>query len=242
MNRIKNKILRRLLKITRYTLLCFGGFCVFMIIFPFTSGPFWIYHWLGTTNVDNVKQPEAIILLSGGGMPGEDGLFRTYYTARAAKEFPGIPIIIAMPGDTTDSYSSIMLTYQELLLRSIDTSRVFFENIGANTREQALEIASGYPSLLNDSVMIITSPVHMRRAVLAFEKVGFKHVVSLATFDRIIESDLSFEDENLGGSQLIPGLGNSINLRYRFWGHLKLEIDILRELIALGYYGIKGWI
>jgi len=233
--------MKRLKKIIKYILISIACFVVLMFIFAFTSGPFWIYHWLGTKNMSSVQSPKALVLLSGGGVPSEDGLYRIYRAAQAARQFKHTPLIIAMPGDTSDMHSSIMLSKNELELRGIEPHRIFFENAGKNTRSQALEIMRKFPGLRDDSIVIITAPAHIRRAVLTFEKAGFSYVGSYPTFERVIESDLYFEGEDLGGSRIVPDLGGSVNLRYRFWGHLKLEIDIIRELMAMGYYEIKGW-
>lgn len=218
-----------------------SSIALIMIIITFTGLPFRGLYWLGSKNIDKVQNPGTIILLSGGGMPSEDGLYRTFCAARICNRIPQANIIVVMPGDTNDRYSSINLTADELMLRGIDSSRILFENQGTNTRSQALRVKEKFPYLLDDSILIVTSPAHMRRAVLSFEKVGFKNVGSYPTFERVIESGLEFKDEDLGGNNFIPDVGGSINLRYKFWGHLKLEIDLIREFIALFYYELKGW-
>lgn len=238
----RTKIYRRFKRVIKVSVITFTVFCLFLLVLSFTSGPFWIYYWLGNKNLVNQEKPEAIVLLSGGGMPSEDGLYRVYCASEAAKKFPGTEIIISMPGDTSSIYSSIFLTNKELLLRGIDTGRIKYASTGTNTRSQALEVYQQHPELSNKNIILVTAPIHMRRAVLTFEKAGFNKVLGYPTFERIIESDLSFDDKNLGGNKLIPDVGNNINLRYRFWGHLKLEVDILREFFALGYYWLKGWI
>ncbi len=234
-----SRVIKRFLKICTIIFVCFW---LIMIIFAFTSIPFHIFYWLGTKNIDKVQIPDAIVLLSGGGMPSKDGLLRAYFTARAGELFPDAQIIIAIPGDTTDTNSSVIRTYNELLLRKIDSSRIFFETEGTNTRYQALQIKDKFPSITKDSVILVTIPSHIRRAVKTFEKAGFENTGSFPTFERVIESDLKFDDKKLGGRKLIPDVGNQINLRYRFWGYLQLEIVILREFFAMGYYKLKGWI
>ena len=238
----KKKFSKRIRKTLRIASLSLAGIFLFLLVFSFTSGPFWIYYWLGSKNLETSNKPEAIILLSGGGMPSEDGIYRVYCAAKAAAKYKDIPVIISMPGDTSDTYSSILLTQEEMIFRGVDSSRVLMANTGTNTRSQALEVATLFPDLLSKPVLIVTAPIHLRRAVLTFEKAGFEHVSGYPTFERIIESNLSFDDKDLGGNKFIPDVGDSINLRYRFWGHLKLEVDILRELFALGYYWLKGWI
>ncbi len=96
---------------------------------------------------------------------------------------------------------------------------------------------------MQDPILLVTSPEHMRRAVLAFKKVGFEKVNALPAFENAAEADFSFTDDELGGSTImLPDVGNNINMRYQMWNHLKYEILIAREMVALTYYELRGWI
>jgi len=92
------------------------------------------------------------------------------------------------------------------------------------------------------SLLIVTSPEHLRRAVLTFKKAGFLKVDGVPAFEEAIESDLSFTGRRLGGRRWVPDIGNNITLRYQFWTQLHYEVLILREVFALGYYKLQGWI
>jgi hypothetical protein len=83
----------------------------------------------------------------------------------------------------------------------------------------------------------------MRRAVLCFKKAGFEKVNALPAFENATKADLSFKDDELGGNTiLMPDVGQNINMRYQIWNHMKYEILIARELVALTYYKLRGWI
>jgi uncharacterized SAM-binding protein YcdF (DUF218 family) len=180
-------------------------------------------------------------MLGGGGMPGESNLMRSWYTALASEQFPHAKVIIAMPGDLKDSTSTPILMQRELVLRGINSNMIVFENTGTNTRYQALQCK--YLLDTASPVLIITSPEHMRRAVLCFRKAGFKSVNALPAFENAAEADLTFSDDKLGGNKiLVPDVGNSISFRYQFWNHLKYEISFAREITALCYYQLRGWI
>jgi len=188
-----------------------------------------------------MQKPETIVMMGGGGMPSESNLMRCWYVARAAEKFPEAKILIAMPGDLGDSLSTPSLLAGELLLRGVHKETIFFENVGKNTRYQALEGAKILDA--DECVLIITSPEHMRRSILCFEKAGFRQVSGLPAFENDIETDMKFEDDHLGGNTImIPDVGGSISLRYRLWTHLQYEIKVSREFIALGYYWLRGWI
>ena len=96
---------------------------------------------------------------------------------------------------------------------------------------------------MQSPILLVTSPEHMRRSVLCFHKVGFEKVGALPAFENAVEADLSFNDDELGGNKvLMPDVGQSINMRYQLWNHLKYEILIVRETVALIYYKMRGWI
>jgi uncharacterized SAM-binding protein YcdF (DUF218 family) len=237
-NKIKNI---HFLRILRNLMVLIGIFFSTCLIFAFTTLPYWGYHWLGTSKSELISEPKTIILLGGGGMPSESGLMRSWFTEKAAKSFAKANIIIAMPGNLSDALSTPVLMKKELVLRGINPERILFEEKGTNTRAQALN-CQGLVKMQN-SIMLVTSPEHMRRAVLCFQKTGFEKVNALPAFENALEADLSFIDDELGGNTvLVPDVGKSISFRYQVWNHLKYEILITREMAALFYYKIRGWI
>lgn len=206
----------------------------------FTTLPYWGLHWLGTSGEEEVCTPGVIIMLGGSGMPSESNLMRSWYTARAAVSFPEVPVVVVMPGDPADAGSTPALIRKELMIRGVDSSRIFFENEGTNTRSQALACAA----MLGRSfpVMLVTSPEHMRRSLLCFRKAGFEQVCGLPAFENAAEADFSFRDDDLGRNPvLVPDVGNNLQLRYQVWTHLRYEIMFTREMLALVYYRLRGW-
>jgi uncharacterized SAM-binding protein YcdF (DUF218 family) len=234
---------KRIYSILKYLVSILGIIYLALIIFAFTSGPFWIYYWLGTSNIKPYENTEYFILLGGGGMPEESNLMRSYLTAKIANEVTGAKIIIALPGDTSDMESSIHKLANELIVKGISPERIIYETEGANTRAQALEIAdSGIPGIKNKYVTLITSPEHMKRSILTFRKLGFSNVNGQSAFHIAIETDIKYNKKDIGGKNYVPDVGSSISFRYRFWTHLKYEILIIREFMALFYYKLNGWI
>lgn len=239
---MKNKT-RRFWKICKLFLITLGCFFIMLCILAFTTLPFWAYYSLGTTNSRITKAPSTIIMLGGAGIPSGDGLIRSYYTARFARANPAAHVIIAMPGDVSDSISAPRLVVNELLLRGVNRLSISFEHTGRNTREQAQKLSTGKTTAqLEQPITLITSPEHMKRAVLAFRKCGFTTVSGLPTFEYALETDLTFRDSDLKGNKIAPPIGNNLQFRYQFWNHLKYEIMVLREYFGLAYYKLRGWI
>ena len=65
----------------------------------------------------------------------------------------------------------------ELINRGIHENRILFEQHGTNTRSQALNLRLFHGRLLvRSSLLIVSSPEHMRRSILSFRKAGFKEI------------------------------------------------------------------
>jgi len=238
------KIVKRVLTFIRSVFLAFGILFFVLLVLSFTTLPYWGYYWLGTSKSKIAEKPDYIVLLGGGGMPSESNLMRAFFVFKAAKEFPESHIVIATPGDTADLKSTARLVAAELISKGINPQRILYEQTGTNTRMEALSLQKfDAGQIAQKSVLLVTSPEHMRRSVLVFRKVGFTRISALPAFENALEADLVFKDDELGGNKkFIPNIGSSISLRYQFWNHLKYEILIAREMVALGYYKLRGWI
>jgi len=223
-------------------LVAFGSIAAVLVILAFTPAPFWTWYGMSMKNAGVNRPPDYIVLLGGGGMPSESGLIRTWYAAQTGNYFSRARIIIALPGDRNDSLSSVNLMKKELILRGIGRERIFLEDSGTNTRAQAVNIFNSSLVTCHSSILIVTSPGHLYRAVLSFKKAGFIKVDGLPAFEQTIESDITYNAYKLGGRKFIPDVGSNIILRYQFWTQMNYELLILREWTALGYYKLMGWI
>lgn len=229
------------LRLLHQLLLLIGIFFFICLVLSFTEQPYWAYHWLGTSKSELKWKPSYIILLGGGGMPSQSNLMRSWYTEKAAKSFPQSKVMVAMPGNLNDSLSTPQRMKNELVMRGVSAHRINFEPAGTNTRSQALECQRLIK--MQEPILLVSSPEHMRRAVLAFRKVGFEKINAVPAFENAAEADFSFTDDELGGNTVfVPDVGNKMNVRYQIWNHLKYEIIVAREMVALAYYRIRGWI
>ncbi len=237
------RIIKILLRILKYILLLSGALFLTFFILCFTHAPhLWIYR-LGPTNADIRRPPDFIIVMGGAGMPSESALIRTYYGSNLARHFKNAKVIIALPGDTTDSVSSVVLMKKEMVMRGIRAERIMLEPNGTNTRAEALNVAFMLRGQKQPALAIVTSPEHMRRSTLCFRKIGFLKVDGLAAFSNPIEAGLTFEDYKLGGRDwMIPDIGSNLMVRYKFWLQARNLEAVIREVMALGYYKVKGWI
>jgi uncharacterized SAM-binding protein YcdF (DUF218 family) len=231
----------QILRLLRIFLQLCGAFFLICIGLSLTTLPFWWIHWLGTSLSEMKQSPETIVLLGGSGMPSESNLIRSWYASRASAAFPDSRVLIVMPGNSMDTLGTPARMKKELMTRGIHPEKIIFETKGTNTRSQALACGAILDAKL--PVMLITSPENMRRSILSFRKAGFQNVSGLPAFENAAEADFTFRDDDLGGkSVLLPDVGNNMQVRYQLWNHLKYEILFYREITALAYYRMRGWI
>ena len=185
-------------------------------------------NWLRHGPAESPNPPSYIVVLGGGGIPSESGLMRCYAAAELHEEFPEAQYIVSLPADENPEESSVGRMKQELIMRGVPENQILIESKGRNTHEQAVEIEKliGEDEALLRTTLIVSSPYHIRRAILCFKKAGFVQLRS--------------SDAKAIGAE--ADMGGYTNLRYAFWNNLHLEVDILREYIALKVYRAKGWI
>lgn len=232
--RIAGRIFRRVVIIA-------GVFFMILLVLAFTDWPFMACYRLGTAGTALEGNPDYIVVMGAGGMPGAEGLMRCYYASEAAAYWPDARIIIALP--TLPEYFSESHTrrmYHEMVLRGVDSTRFLYEITGTNTRSQALAIAvmTGRPDTCR--MLIVTSPEHMYRAVRVFRKAGFAAAGGVPSFGTDLEESLLLTDKEKSGEVLSPD--RLPGLRYNLWNYLKYEINFIREVIAISWYWLNGWI
>ena len=181
--------------------------------------------WLTMANTSGPADPAAVVVLGGGGIPSESGLIRTYYGAQAGVSYPAARCVVALPADTDPEQASVGRMRDELVMRGVAPERILMETRGRSTAEQAvraLELLG--PDFAGREIVLISSPLHLRRAAMAFRKAGFRDVRALAAQNTGAEADL----------------GQGTSWRYGFWSNWESEGRIVRELIALLYYRLRG--
>jgi uncharacterized SAM-binding protein YcdF (DUF218 family) len=235
------RFLRTIVKALRIFLMTIGVVFLIMVALSFTSIPFKVYYWLGTNQVNPKGTPDYIVVMGAGGMPGTGALMRSYFAAEAALLFPEAKVIITLPADTLNFINSDAYRMAEAIeMKGISADRIIFETNGTNTYTQANEVLKllGFKDDVN--LLIVTSPAHVYRCILTFKKCGFQHVGGLPAFEAGFSPDLLITEKER--KQKVKELGRRVSLRYNMWNYLSLEVVVVREFVALGYYKIKGYI
>jgi len=226
--------LNNIKRLVKWLLEFLGIIFLVLIFLGFTERPFWAYYALSSPQEELKTPPERIILMGAEGMPSKKNLIRCYFAIEAAKTYPETRIIIALPqSDTSTSDNNLLKMRNEFTAKGIDSARILFETTGVNTYSQVKNMCK----ILNpgESVLVITSPEHMKRTLLCFKKQGFKNVSGQASFGNDINPELLKQAEG-------DYVSRSLTLRYNIWTQFQYEIIVVREYMALLYYKYKGWI
>lgn len=235
------QVAKKFFKSLKYLIYFLGVIALFMIILAFTRQPYMAYYRLGIYQSDITRTPDYIVLMGAGGMPGPVGLMRCHFTAKAAHMFPQSKIIIALPAKSDKlQKSDAWKMYEELQLRGVDESRVIFETNGTNSFTQARKISNMLSSDLQATLLIVSSPEHMYRCIRTFEKCGFQSVFGLPALEAPFDAGLLLEEAER--TRTIKDLDRRVSLRYNVWTYLKYEITVLRELFAIAWYKLRGYI
>lgn len=240
----KNKVLKIVLcmnKVVRKIIFVAGCIFIFMLILSFTDYPYFAYHWLGTSLIKPQKQtPDYIVLLGAGSVPGNETLLRIYYTAEMARKYPSSKIIVALPSDSLDfENSDHQRMLHQMIHSGIDSSRIISETQGSNTYTQSQHIFK-IVDQPQARLLLVSSPEHIRRSILTFRKTGFTNLNGQPAFEGFFDENLLVEDPSEKQSLQKPG--QNLSLRYNMWSYVHYEIKVLREMTALAYYKVKGYI
>jgi len=208
-----------------------------------TNVPWNWYRWMAMSGDGAPPPPDYIIMMGGGGIPSKSGLTRSWKAAEAATLYPSAGVIVALPLEANESTAYGI--EHELQIRGVEASRIQREPSGRNTREQAVEVykllqKNGNPSAY--TIGLVTSPEHMRRTWRSFERAGFTNVISMPSWSEAITADLRYDEAELGDRSLGGAVGQNVSLRYRYWDNLGILVDCTREVFALVYYRMLGWI
>ncbi len=168
---------------------------------------------------------DYIILLPTGAIPSPIMLMRSYKAAWEWKKNPTAKIIISNITKPPLSRSTVWSIRNELVFRGVDEDAILFEKKARNTGEHAKYIKeAGFGDPERDKFLIVTSPMHIRRSVMAFKAAGFRHVYAAGAWSKETEDDL--------------GWGRFV--RYNMWYSLMHEIEMLREFVAIAFYMATG--
>lgn len=117
--------------------------------------------WLGYKQIRSLQKPQAVLML-GGSTPA---LEREKFTAKFARQHPNLPVWISSGGPGNyDNY------VKKLFARAgVDSHRLYLDNQAVDTVTNFTTLADELKAKGIDSIYLITSDYHMRRAQIIGE-------------------------------------------------------------------------
>jgi uncharacterized SAM-binding protein YcdF (DUF218 family) len=111
-------------------------------------------------------------------------------------------------------------TMRDALVRlGVQSDRIIVERQSTNTRDEAQMVAAMLPSMNVKHVILVTSPIHMRRAIGMFRAVGVEAIPAIARQPDYLSPAFRFVPTETG---------------------LKTSALVVHELAGLTYYWLKG--
>jgi uncharacterized SAM-binding protein YcdF (DUF218 family) len=186
---------------------------------------------------DDVPKGRTTVILLGSGsytladwrgntvsIPDPIGIERTLEAVRVFKLL-GATHLVSSGGrvfdDDPDQPAAVsMRTILEWL--GVPADRVVVEQESRNTHDEALAVKKVLPSLGAEQVIVVTSPIHMRRSLAAFRAVGLRAYPAAA------------RELRYGGDLALRLLPSNEGLRE--------SALAAHELVGYLYYQARGWI
>lgn len=178
---------------------------------------------------------DAVVVLGGGAAtyrtPSGDIATLTRSSALRALEgvrlfellHPEWVVVSGGPGRESVLPESLPL-HRALVEHGVPEDQILLESGSSDTREQALSLQPLFDARQIESFVLITSPSHIRRAELTFRNVGLEGLASPAPAE-------SLGDPNDSATAWVPSLKG-----------LQRSTVAAREVLALVYYWMRGWI
>jgi len=135
------------------------------------------------------------------------------------------PFVIASGGTTEHDERAVpeSLAMQRALIQlGVRADRILLESDSKNTRDEAVLVKQILADRGVTDFVLVTSPMHMRRSMLAFQQQGMHPIPSPA---------LLVPDRTTRASLWIPS---------EMW--LQIGDSALYEVLARGYYWWRGWL
>jgi uncharacterized SAM-binding protein YcdF (DUF218 family) len=184
-------------------------------------------------HVNTISEAEAIVVLSGGLEPATGNRVypdlngaadRVWHAARLYNA--GVAPVVIVSGGKPPRLAKSTAPAMKRLLESwgIPSDSVLIESRSRSTRENAVYTKQVCREWGVDRIALVTSAVHMRRALSAFRQVGFEEIVPAAT-------DHSVTGESSGFFSILPGMRG-----------LSSTTIVFREHAAYFYYWLRGWV
>lgn len=181
------------------------------------------------TRADVARGRTVVVLLGSGSSRREDwsgvrfsfldpaGLERTLEAARLYRLLNPEYVISSGGVVEDDSVGAAMKT--TLIQLGVPADRILVEGKSLNTRDEAVMVAAMLPHLDVEHVVLVTSPIHMRRSVGLFRAVGINAIPAIARQHQYSGFPVHILPSETG---------------------LRTSALVVHEILGIAYYWIRG--
>jgi uncharacterized SAM-binding protein YcdF (DUF218 family) len=184
----------------------------------------------------DARGAEAIVVLGGGSATyralgaeinelSDASSLRVLEGARLYRLLDGLPVVASGGASELDGLltpESVPMQ-QELVDAGVPMDMILLESRSGNTLEQAENLADLLEARQMDRFILVTSPIHMRRAIATMHAQGLDPIPS--------PSSQHTDGHSVSRGGILPSPGA-----------LEASRVALREALALVYYWVQGWI
>jgi uncharacterized SAM-binding protein YcdF (DUF218 family) len=235
--------MKKIKRILKFYLIVVGVLAHLGLIWMGLKLPFVFDRWLHVSH--RPEEAEAIVCLAGGlagdNLPTQRGLQRIYTAVQLYADGWASHVIFTGGGPGTLSEGEVYAEIAGWL--GLPAEAAVVDPLSGSTAEHPKNILKlKEMGIGRDSpILVVTSPVHSRRAWLCFRKAGFSHIrmvtgyrarVKDAGVDRSLKES-RFEDYTPSGKTYDDFLFRLRRRSNDFW-------EAVREYSAIGWYWVKG--
>ena len=235
--------MRKFWRICRWYLIVVGLLAHFLVLWLGFGGPVFLDRWLVVH--DKPVEAEAIVCLTGGvganNFPTERGLQRIYTAVQLYLDGYAPWVIFSGGGSGVVSQGEIYAEVAGWL--GLPQEAVVIEPYSRSTADHPRNILKlKEPALEKDSaLLIVTTPLHSRRVALCFRKAGFSYfwiVTHYSARGKGIKANRLLKKSKL--KEYIPSNKRYGDFLFRLRVRTNYLLDALREVVAVGWYKLKG--
>lgn len=178
---------------------------------------------------DPAEPPRAMVQINGAGQ-------RVIYAAALYKQGKAGEILASggnldFIGPQPSTPAQEMKTL--LVFMGVPDQSIVLEDQSQNTHENAVDCARILRSEKVNTILLVTSAIHMPRAVAVFQKQGLKVIPAPADFS-VTQADWNDLTHAPAAEQLVNLLPSS--------GYLSMTTNALKEYLGILVYRMNGWI
>lgn len=189
----------------------------------------------GYTRLEHPVEAQAVVVLGGGAdvLRAEAGSLSIMSDASALRALeaarvvqlvePTWVIVSGGPGRDPRQADSVPLK-SALVELGVPEDLLLLDTSSRDTHDQALRLEPLLAELGVERFVLVTSPSHMRRSMLAFQGAGLAPIASVAPAE-------SQDPSRAEPPRWLPSMNA-----------LQRSTDVFRELLGLVYYWVRGWL